>query len=157
MNDPMTILKRDHREVKAMLQELAESSPGRARNATFDKVERALSLHMQIEETLLYPLVRKEEGAKVAEEADNEHTLARETMARSKEMLSTPGFGAAISSLLGGILHHVKEEEKEILPQLKERLDRTEWAALGDEIARAKAQGEKSNGRSRSTATAGAR
>ncbi|MDQ1385013.1 MAG: hypothetical protein QOG65_2392, partial [Actinomycetota bacterium] len=28
MNDPIAMLKRDHREVSAMLKELAESKPG---------------------------------------------------------------------------------------------------------------------------------
>jgi len=156
MNDPMTILKQDHREAKAMLKELAESSPGRTRVATLRKLEQALTLHMEIEETLLYPLVRSEEGDEKAEGAENEHTLARDGLAKANQMVAVPGFGAVIAMLLGGIEHHVREEEKEILPELKKRLDREAWLALGDQIVRAKKQGARRNG-THAKATAGAR
>ncbi len=149
MNDPMTILKRDHREAKAMLKELSDSSPGRARTTTLRQLELALTLHMEIEEQVLYPLVGREEGPKVVEEADNEHQLARDGLAKANEMVSTPGFGAVIAMLLAGIEHHVKEEEQEMLPQLKERLDRDEWRALGDQIADAKERGAKRRGKAR--------
>jgi hypothetical protein len=39
----------------------------------------------------------------------------------------------------GGIEHHVEEEESELLPELKEALERSEWLALGDAIAEGKA------------------
>ena len=53
-------------------------------------------------------------------------------------MMEQPGFGAAVEMLKGGILHHVKEEETEILPELKEAMSHEEWAAMGDAIAEAK-------------------
>ena len=40
--------------------------------------------------------------------------------------------------MLGGLEHHVEEEETEILPELKDKLPRREWLALGDAIAQAK-------------------
>ena len=40
--------------------------------------------------------------------------------------------------LTAGIKHHVKEEEHEIFPQLKKKLDRNELADLGDSVVRAK-------------------
>jgi hypothetical protein len=45
--------------------------------------------------------------------------------------------------LLGGIEHHVKEEETELLPELKDALPREDWLALGDKIAQAKADAGK--------------
>ena len=46
-------------------------------------------------------------------------------------------FGAAVAMLTAGIKHHVKEEEQEMFPALKKKLDRDELMALGDS-ARAK-------------------
>ena len=57
MNDPIAMLKQDHREAAAMLKELAESKPGAARRKTTEKLVAALTLHMAIEEQLVYPLV----------------------------------------------------------------------------------------------------
>jgi hemerythrin-like domain-containing protein len=139
MNDPMTILKADHREVKRLLTALAESEEGAEREKMCDEVTTALKLHMEIEEKILYPVVAKEIGAEDAEEADIEHGLAREGLRTMGSMVAKPGFGAAAEMLKGGITHHVEEEETELLPELKEKLDRADWLALGDAIAAAKA------------------
>ena len=54
-------------------------------------------------------------------------------------MVEVPGFGAAAQMLLGGIEHHVEEEETEILPELKDAMPRADWLAMGDAIAQSKA------------------
>ena len=141
MNDPMTILKDDHREAKELLAKLGDSDKGKQRHAMVDKVTKALALHMQIEEKLVYPLVEREEGAEVRTEADVEHDLARDGVTTMCGMVDEPGFGAAAESLLGGLMHHIKEEETEVFPKLKEKLSRQEWLDLGDRIAAAKKAG----------------
>ena len=138
MNDPMTILKADHREVKKLLTSLGESEEGSEREKLAVLVEAALTLHMQIEEDIVYPAVVEYVGQDDEEEAEIEHRLAREGLTKMMSMVDVPGFGAAAEMLLGGIEHHVKEEETEILPALKDALSRDEWLALGDRIAQAK-------------------
>jgi hypothetical protein len=83
--------------------------------------------------------VEREVGDDDADEAEIEHGLARDGLATLHEMASKPGFGAAVEMLIGGITHHVREEEREILPQLKKSLGKDQWRALGDEIAAVKA------------------
>jgi len=139
MNDPMTILKQDHREVRGLLEKLSDSEPGRQRTAMLDQVAQSLSLHMEIEEEILYPVVQRIEGDEPAEEANIEHGLAREGLDKALAMVDQPGFGAVAQMLLGGIEHHIEEEEKEILPALKRELPRNEWLAIGDAIVAAKA------------------
>ena len=139
MNDPMTILKADHREAKKLLTALAESEEGSEREEMATKLEAALTLHMQIEESIIYPAVATNVGREDEEEAEIEHGLAREGLAKMMNMVEVPGFGAAVEMLKGGIEHHVDEEENEILPALKEALPRAEWLALGDALAAAKA------------------
>ena len=139
MNDPMTMLKADHREVKAMLKTLADSDEGTERVELCRKVSEALSLHMKIEEGLVYPLVRTQVGEEENEEANVEHGLVRDALATMVSMVEKPGFGAAVEMLAGGINHHVEEEETEIFPELKSSMKRTEWLKLGDQIAEAKA------------------
>jgi hypothetical protein len=140
VNDPMTILKADHREVKKILTSLGESEEGPEREKMVSDVEAALTLHMHIEEDLVYPAVAEHVGEEDEEEAVIEHGLAREGLAKMMSMVDKPGFGAAAQMLLGGIEHHVEEEETEILPALKEALPRAEWLALGDSIAQVKAE-----------------
>ena len=119
MNDPMTILKADHREVKKLLTALGDSEEGPKRETMAAEIEAALTLHMQIEEDIVYPAVAEYVGEDDEEEAEIEHGLAREGLAKMMSMVEVPGFGAAAQMLLGGIEHHVEEEETEILPELK--------------------------------------
>ena len=138
MPDPVVLLKEDHKEAKKLLKQLEESSPGKRRAATVQKLDAALRLHMQIEETLVYPLVAELVGDEEAEEANVEHTLAREGLEKLSELDDEPGFGAAVAMLTAGIAHHVKEEETEVFPKLKKQLDRERLMQLGDEVAAAK-------------------
>jgi hemerythrin-like domain-containing protein len=140
MNDPMTILKADHREVRKLLTALADSEEGPEREKMSEQVKSALSLHMEIEERLLYPIVKREIGAEDEEEAEIEHRLAREALTTMIDMVDKPGFGAAAEMLKGGITHHVEEEESNLLPELKQKMERADWLALGDAIAEAKAE-----------------
>jgi hemerythrin-like domain-containing protein len=136
MNDPIALLKADHREAAAMLKTLGESKrPGDKRRRTTAKLVAALQLHLQIEESLVYPLVAQRVGKKEEQEAEIEHSLAREGLAKLSELVDEPGFGAAVAMLTAGIKHHVKEEETEVFPKLKSKLDRAELAKLGDAVA----------------------
>ena len=138
MNDPVAILKRDHQEVARMLKVLDASKPGARRRQTVEKLTTALELHMEIEERDIYPVVQHVVGKEEAEEAGIEHGLAREGLADLRRLVDKPGFGAAVAMLTAGIRHHVKEEEQEVFPELKRKIDRAELLELGDKVAAAK-------------------
>jgi hemerythrin-like domain-containing protein len=138
MNDPMRILKADHREVERLLKQLGDTDEGRERQRLAREVQTKLTAHMEIEERIVYPPVADEVGEDDREEAEVEHRLAREGLATMMSMLDQPGFGASVEMLLGGIKHHVEEEESQLLPELKDALDRDDWLAMGDAIAAAK-------------------
>lgn len=133
MPDPMTLLKQDHREVKQLLEQLGETEPGKERMRLVDEVETNLRLHMEIEEELLYPLLAQADP-EAEQEAQTEHELTREGVRKLRELQDQPGFGAAVEMLLGGLTHHVREEENEVLPEMKGEMDRAEWMAIGDQI-----------------------
>jgi iron-sulfur cluster repair protein YtfE (RIC family) len=136
--DPMTLLKADHREAKKLLEQLGETEPGAERADVLAQLVEALSLHMMLEEELIYPKAAERLEPQEAEEAEIEHGLAREGLAKLQEMVDVPGFGAAVDMLKGGILHHVHEEETALLPELKGAMERDEWMAIGDAIVEAK-------------------
>lgn len=138
MNDPMRILKADHREVEQLLKKLADTDEGTERKRLAKEVAMKLSAHMDIEESIVYPPVGSEVGEEDREEAEIEHRLARQGLDTMMSMVEQPGFGAAVQMLLGGITHHVEEEETQLLPELKDAMERDEWLALGDAIASAK-------------------
>jgi hemerythrin-like domain-containing protein len=143
MPDPVVLLKKDHREAEAMLKTLAASKPGTRRRSTLDKLDAALRLHMEIEEADVYPLVNRLVGKEEAEEAHIEHDLARDGLAKLHELVDEPGFGAVVAMVTAGIKHHVKEEEHEMFPELKQKLHRADLMALGDEVQKAKKRGRR--------------
>ncbi len=138
MNDPIALLKQDHRDAETLLKTLAADKRGARRHATVKKLDAALKLHMQIEEQLVYPLVAKLVSAEEAKEAGIEHGLVRESLADLTRLVDEPGFGAAVAMLTAGIKHHVKEEEHEVFPELKRKLDRPALSDLGDAVRAAK-------------------
>lgn len=138
VTDPLRILRADHREVEQLLTRLADSEEGAEREQMVAEVQTKLTLHMELEEQILYPLIADMVGQEDEEEAEIEHTLARDCLEKLVSMSSMPGFGAVVEMLKAGIRHHVEEEEKEILPELKEAMDRDQWRSLGEQLAQAK-------------------
>jgi hemerythrin-like domain-containing protein len=138
VTDPLRILRADHREVEQLLTQLADSDEGTEREQMIDELRTKLTLHMELEEQMLYPLVADMVGQEDEEEAEVEHTLARDGLEKLVSMSAMPGFGAVVEMLKAGIKHHVEEEEKELLPALKESMDRDEWRSLGEQLVQAK-------------------
>jgi hypothetical protein len=76
MADPFVLLKQDHREAEALLEQLVESkNPGPRRGSAVAKLTAALALHMDVEERFVYPIVAEENGSEPVGEANTEHTL----------------------------------------------------------------------------------
>lgn len=119
--DVLEHLEHEHREVERLLAALLDSEEGDEREQLVLDLEESLRLHMAVEEQYLYPLVVEVIDAEHAEEAKVEHDLARDGIAKLKELLDEPGFGAAVEMLQAGIAHHVQEEEDEVFPELREK------------------------------------
>jgi iron-sulfur cluster repair protein YtfE (RIC family) len=129
--DVLSHLIKEHREVESMLQKLADSDEGQGRKALVAELTGSLDTHMKVEERFVYPIVKDVVGGEDAQEAENEHQLAREGLQKLSELVSEPGFGAAVDMVKAGIKHHVTDEEDEVFPELRKKAsDRID--ALGD-------------------------
>jgi len=138
MPDPFALLELDHRHVEALFEQLAESDEGPERERLVSDLEESLTAHMAFEEGVVYPLVVEEIDAESAQEAETEHGLARDGLAKVRELVAQPGFGAAVESLKGGITHHVEEEEGEMFPKLRSGTDADMQQRLGADLIAAK-------------------
>jgi hemerythrin superfamily protein len=137
MADVLTMLQTDHRVVERLLDVLADSEPGAERDTAVAELAASLSLHMQFEETEIYPLLAAVD-AEMEQEAENEHRLAREGLAKLQELAGEPGFGAAVEMLKGGITHHVEDEEGEVFPTLRAECDASQLQQLAGRLLEAK-------------------
>jgi hemerythrin superfamily protein len=138
MPDVFAMLETDHRNVEKLLDQLAESEEGPEREALVAQLTQALQLHMEFEEGDVYPLLATLDG-EMEQEAEIEHTLARDGLAKMTELVAAPGFGAAVEMVKAGISHHVEEEEQEAFPKLRSSCDAATVDRLGQELFQRKA------------------
>jgi iron-sulfur cluster repair protein YtfE (RIC family) len=142
--DVLEHLTQEHRKVEQLFGQLSEADKAE-RAGLVDELEQALSVHMAVEEQHLYPIVEQIAGDEAEEEAETEHDLAREGIARLRAMVDKPGFGAVVDMVSAGIRHHVQEEENEIFPELRrkaaERIDRLDPEQLEADVKASGATG----------------
>jgi hemerythrin superfamily protein len=131
-------LKDDHKRVKKAyrdFQKLDGEEDVEACEALVRQVLDELTVHAAIEEELLYPAAR---GAiadeHLLDEAEVEHESMHALIDQLRGMSADDEkYAARFTVLCEYVLHHVKEEEGEMFPQLeKARLD---WSALAAEMA----------------------
>lgn len=119
MADVTKILEEDHREAESLFAQIRERS-GAGRVDLVTELANALRLHMQVEETIVYPAIAKliDGGAGIVGEATSEHQAARRALADVEKLSpDEPGFDDALETLEADISHHVEEEEDEVFPE----------------------------------------
>jgi iron-sulfur cluster repair protein YtfE (RIC family) len=112
-------LEAEHRDVEQLLDRLEDAHTAQEQAPLVDELVTKLAAHMQTEEAEVYPELARLDG-EAATEADTEHDLAREGVAKLQDLLGAPGFGAAVAMVKAGIAHHVEEEESEAFPLLRD-------------------------------------
>jgi hemerythrin superfamily protein len=155
--DVIAILEADHREVEQLFEQI-QRAQGSQRTKLVEKLASELTLHMSIEESLVYPRMARIDK-EMSSEAEAEHSLSRKVLKDLQRLApDTPGFDGALEMLKAGIQHHVQEEEGEAFPKLRSQLDSTEFEQLTEQVQTAKERGRaprrsSSSGRSRSRST----
>lgn len=137
--DAVTLLKQDHRQVAALIDEI-EDAEGRELETIAERICALLTVHAQIEEELLYPAAREAlDDTDLVAEALVEHATAKDLIAKIEGMSASDEEYKATATVLGEyVKHHVKEEESELFPQLKKTdLD---LESLGEQLAARKTE-----------------
>lgn len=140
--DAISLLKADHKKVKALLEELEKTTDRGAKKRTklLGQIETELRVHTDIEETIFYPAfrdaVQKKEDRAMYFEALEEHRVVKFVLPHIKD--SDPSgepFGAKAKVLKELVMHHAKEEEKEMFREAKKVLDKDQLIELGARMA----------------------
>ncbi len=124
-NDPIELLKADHKKVDKMFKDF-EKMKEKDREGALELVDRILgelTVHAQIEEEIFYPTMREAGDEKLIElldEAEVEHASAKDLIEQISSMSPEEDLYDAKVKVLGEyVRHHVKEEEDEIFPKAK--------------------------------------
>ena len=141
----LTRLKEDHKRVRKAnrdFKKLDVAKQPEEVEAIVRQVVSELQVHAALEEELLYPAAReaiKEED--LIDKAEVEHEFIGELVGQLNEMgPDDEKYAARFTVLCEYVLHHVKEEEGKMFPQLeKVRLD---WVALAAKMDQLRADFE---------------
>ncbi|HEX7709020.1 MAG TPA: hemerythrin domain-containing protein [Thermoanaerobaculia bacterium] len=141
--DAIALLKADHKKVRALLETLDSTDAPARREKLLGQIETEINAHAQIEEEIFYPAFRKKaedsEEMQMFFEAKEEHGLVKLILGKAKA--SDPAgdeFAARAKVLKDLIVHHAKEEEKEMFKAARDLFDRDELKSLGDQMQRRK-------------------
>jgi len=128
--DAIKLLKADHAEAKKLFAEfekLAKAhAPASRREAIASEVCMMLTVHTTIEEEVFYPAAREALGSDddLIDEAAVEHASAKDLIEQIRSASPDDDmFDAKVKVLGEYIAHHVKEEQNELFPKLKGKMD----------------------------------
>jgi hemerythrin superfamily protein len=142
--DIYTYIKKDHRKVDQLMQQLTKSSDTGEQEELFEMIQKELSAHADSEEKTFYAELQAKGGKQVKEKeehAEEEHDEIRQYIKKlnridfdSDEWLITFGeFKYAVQ-------HHVKEEEEEIFEKAKKLISEKRAQELAEEMDALKQQ-----------------
>lgn len=122
--DAIELLKADHREVEALFKKYEDSEDATVQARTAEMICKMLTVHATVEEELFYPKAREvlgeDDEKELVDHAEKEHGMAKSMISKIMTMHSGILLHAAVKALKLAIEHHVKDEETEMFPKLKE-------------------------------------
>ncbi|MGZ4142942.1 MAG: hemerythrin domain-containing protein [Actinomycetota bacterium] len=136
------LLREDHKKVQQLFKRFEGLGPNasKAKRDIVEKVIEELSVHSAIEEQILYPVAREtlEDDSIVLEDLEEHHILKWQLSELADMQPEDERYDAKLRVLMENVRHHVKEEEGELFPELRERLGRKRLQEIGDMLKRAK-------------------
>lgn len=131
-------LKTDHRNVKALLTELTETSEKsiQQRQSLLAKIKLELVSHNEAEERVFYSQLNKDRDERVLVfEGKDEHRLGGQVIEELEATdKGTEEWSARAKVLKDLVEHHVEEEEGEIHAEAQKELSKEEAEQLGEEF-----------------------
>lgn len=133
--DAITLLKTDHEKVAGIFEELEPTTERavKTREELFTKLKQELDIHAHIEETIFYPVLKKEaETRDITLEGIEEHHVIKMLLGELAEMgVGSEQWTAKLKVLKENVEHHVEEEEDDMFKGAREVLSKEQLESLG--------------------------
>jgi hemerythrin superfamily protein len=135
-NEVLSQLIDDHKRVRKAykdFQKLDVEDDAERCEEIVQQVLQELTVHAALEEEFLYPAARGEVEDDLLDEAEVEHESMHNAIDQLRGMSpSDEKYAARFTVLCEYVLHHVKEEEGEMFPQLERA--KLDWESLAAEM-----------------------
>jgi hypothetical protein len=140
--DALTLLKTDHRKMKALLDQLESTTERgvRTREQLFAQIKGELMVHETIEEEIFYPELKAHPKAKdIVLEAFEEHHVVDLLMGELEALsVGDESWGAKALVMKENVEHHMEEEEGDMFKKAEQVFDAAELDDLGRRMAERK-------------------
>jgi hemerythrin superfamily protein len=139
--DAVTVIKNDHRLLEGLFDRLRSGQGDR--QALLVEVAARLAAHSHAEEMKVYPALAQAEAGERAEveHGAEEHHEAEQMLHRIMAMEpNDPEFESGLTQFVDAVLHHVQEEESELLPALQQAVDADKLEELGQSFEEIRAK-----------------
>lgn len=139
--DAIELLCHDHRMVEQLFRDYKAVGSDTQRRGVVEIIVRELSKHAALEELMFYPLAKKvlPDGQREIDEHLAEHLSVKKTLAALDELSAgDERTNGLMEELQQEIEHHVREEEGELMPKLREAVDQQALDELGQALDQAK-------------------
>lgn len=140
--DAISLLKRDHKKVESLFKEFEQAGKKAksTRKRIVKKIVKELSLHAALEEQLFYPVVQEAAKAnELALRAMEQHELVKVLLGQLDTMSPDEDrFQARVTVLIENVRAHVKEEETQMFPKIRNALTPDQLKRLGERLEEGK-------------------
>jgi hypothetical protein len=133
------MIRGDHTHVMTLFHRYKASSSPSAKKAIVGGICLALEIHAQLEEEIFYPALRVAAGP-IIEQFVPEHAEMKRLIGELREMdPAAAGYDATFMTLMRAVMHHVADEETQLLPDA-ERVLGYRLSELGMEMTKRRLQ-----------------
>ena len=142
------LLKEDHRLVEKFFQQIENTTRSKY-PAILSKIKDSLDTHAHIEEKIFYPRLKndgKKDLVDIVREGLEEHKQIKMFL-RETALLNSKNdqYEAKIKVLIEDTRHHVKEEENEMFPMVRDQFSSEALEKLGDRMQAEKEKYQKAH------------
>jgi hemerythrin superfamily protein len=128
------LIEKQHRLVEDLFEQF-EQAKGAAKRRIFERIAGNLVAHDAIEREIFYPACEEALADEdILGEALVEHGVVEFCLFRADKNQAGDEFDKYVTVLKEVVMHHVKEEERELLPKAKRALGKEQLEELGMEM-----------------------
>ena len=135
MPDIYELLSKDHNKVKELLNKIQGTTDGaeKTRERLFSELKQELEIHTSFEEKVFYPEAKEKTGMDdEIRDAMEEHDEAKQLLEALADMEPTSAeWIETIEELAEALSHHIRDEEQQLFPAARKKIDPTEAEKLG--------------------------